>query len=386
MKQLKIPAVFMRGGTSNAVVFNARDLPSDRARWDEIFLAAIGSPDPYGRQLDGMGGGVSSLSKVCVVGPPTRPDADIDYTFAQVQVKEARVDYGANCGNMSAAMGPFAVDEGLVKASGQEALVRVHNTNTKKLIWSRFPMDDGLSAVDGELAIPGVAGTGAPVKLEFREPGGATTGKLLPTGNVVDTLDVPGVGKIRASLVDAANATIFVRASDLGLKGTELPDEIDANPELLKKLAAIRVAGSVAMGIARTPEEAAKRAAIPFIGFVSPPQDARTLTGESIRAADVDLTGRMMSNGQPHRALPLTCSLCMAVAARLQGSVVHDVTRPTDNPEAEIRIAMPSGVLTVAASVRKLEGQWHAEQGAFFRTQRRMFEGHVLMRASRVRA
>ena len=386
MKQLKIPAVFMRGGTSNAVVFNARDLPSDRARWDEIFLAAIGSPDPYGRQLDGMGGGVSSLSKVCVVGPPTRPDADIDYTFAQVQVKEARVDYGANCGNMSAAMGPFAVDEGLVKASGQEALVRVHNTNTKKLIWSRFPMDDGLSAVDGELAIPGVAGTGAPVKLEFREPGGATTGKLLPTGNVVDTLDVSGVGKIRASLVDAANATIFVRASDLGLKGTELPDEIDANPELLKKLAAIRVAGSVAMGIARTPEEAAKRAAIPFIGFVSPPQDARTLTGESIRAADVDLTGRMMSNGQPHRALPLTCSLCMAVAARLQGSVVHDVTRPTDNPEAEIRIAMPSGVLTVAASVRKLEGQWHAEQGAFFRTQRRMFEGHVLMRASRVRA
>ena len=386
MKQLKIPAVFMRGGTSNAVVFNARDLPSDRSRWDEIFLAAIGSPDPYGRQLDGMGGGVSSLSKVCVVGPPTRPDADIDYTFAQVQVKEARVDYGANCGNMSAAMGPFAVDEGLVKASGQEALVRVHNTNTKKLIWSRFPMDDGLSAVDGELAIPGVAGTGAPVKLEFREPGGATTGKLLPTGNVVDTLDVPGVGKIRASLVDAANATIFVRASDLGLKGTELPDEIDANPELLKKLAAIRVAGSVAMGIARTPEEAAKRAAIPFIGFVSPPQDARTLTGESIRAADVDLTGRMMSNGQPHRALPLTCSLCMAVAARLQGSVVHDVTRPTDNPEAEIRIAMPSGVLTVAASVRKLEGQWHAEQGAFFRTQRRMFEGHVLMRASRVRA
>lgn len=384
MKQLKIPAVFMRGGTSNAVVFNARDLPADRSQWDEIFLAAIGSPDPYGRQLDGMGGGVSSLSKVCVVGPSTRADADIDYTFAQVQVKEARVDYGANCGNMSAAMGPFALDEGLVKAAGQEALVRVHNTNTKKLIWSRFPIDDGLSAVDGELAIPGVAGTGAPVKLEFREPGGATTGKLLPTGNVVDTLDVPGVGKIRASLIDAANATIFVRASDLGLKGTELPDEIDANPDLLRKLAAIRVAGSVAMGIAKTAEEAAKRASIPFIGFVSAPQDAKTLTGETIRAADVDLTGRMMSNGQPHRALPLTCSLCMAVAARLQGSVVHEVTRPTDNPESEIRIAMPSGLLTVAASVRKLEGQWHAEQGAFFRTQRRMFEGHVVLRASRV--
>lgn len=384
MKQLKIPAVFMRGGTSNAVVFHARDLPGERAQWDEIFLAAIGSPDPYGRQLDGMGGGVSSLSKVCVVGPSSRPDADIDYTFAQVQVKEAKVEYGANCGNMSSAMGPFAVDEGLLKVTGGEALVRVHNTNTKKIIWSRFPLDDGQSAVDGDLAIPGVAGTGAPVKLEFREPGGATTGKLLPTGNVADELNVPGLGKVRVSMVDAANACVFVRAADLGIKGTELPDEIDADPQLLKRLSAIRIAASVAMGIAGTPEEAAKRAAVPFVGFVAPPLDAKTLTGETLPAAGVDLSARMMSNGQPHRALPLTCTLCLAVAARLEGSVVHEVTRPSRNPEAEIRIAMPSGVLTVAASVRKLEGEWHAEQGAFYRTQRRMFEGQVVVRASRV--
>jgi hypothetical protein len=384
MKQLKIPAVFMRGGTSNAVVFNAKDLPRDRAQWDEIFLAAIGSPDPYGRQLDGMGGGVSSLSKVCVVGPPSRDDADIDYTFAQVQVKEAKVDYGANCGNMSSAMGPFAVDEGLVKVSGPDALVRVHNTNTKKMIWSRFPLENGTAAVDGNLAIPGVAGTGAPVKLEFREPGGATTGKLLPTGNVADTLDVPGYGKFRVSMVDAANACVFVRAADLGIKGTELPDEIDASPELLKKLAAIRVAASVAMGITKTPEEAAKRATVPFVGFVSGPQEAKTLTGDRVEAAGADLTARMMSNGQPHRALPLTCTLCLAVAARVEGTVVNELARPAQNPEAEIRIGMPSGVLTAAASVRKLEGQWHAEQGAFYRTQRRMFEGRVLVRASRV--
>jgi len=373
----------MRGGTSNAVVFNARDLPRDRAQWDEIFLAAIGSPDPYGRQLDGMGGGISSLSKVCVVGPPTRDDADIDYTFAQVQVKEARVDYGGNCGNMSSAMGPFAVDEGLVKVSGPDALVRVHNTNTKKIIWSRFSLDGGMAAVDGNLAIPGVAGTGAPVKLEFREPGGATTGKLLPTGNVADILDVPGCGKYRVSMVDAANACVFARAADLGVKGTELPDEIDANPDLLSKLAAIRIAASVAMGVTRTAEEAQKRAMVPFVGFVSPPQDAKTLTGETLKGTEADLTGRMMSNGQPHRALPLTASLCMAVAARLPGSVVFDAIRPAGNPESEIRIAMPSGVLTVAATVRKLEGQWYAEQGAFYRTQRRMFEGHVLVRASR---
>jgi 2-methylaconitate cis-trans-isomerase PrpF len=265
----------------------------------------------------------------------------------------------------------------------------VHNTNTKKLIWSRFPLDDGQAAVDGDLAIPGVAGTGAPVKLEFREPGGATTGKLLPTGHVadvLDVLDVSGVGKIRVSMVDAANACVFARAADLGIKGTELPDEIDANPDLLKKLAAIRVAASVAMGITKTPEEAARRASVPFVGFISGPQEAKTLTGETLKAAVMDLTGRMMSNGQPHRALPLTCTLCMAVAARLEGSVVHEATRPTGNPEAEIRIAMPSGVLTVAASVRKLEGQWHAEQGAFYRTQRRMFEGHVVVRASRVPA
>jgi hypothetical protein len=384
MKQVRIPAVFMRGGTSNAVVFHANDLPADRALWDEIFLAAIGSPDPYGRQLDGMGGGVSSVSKVCIVGPSSRPDADIDYTFAQVQVKEAKVDYSGNCGNMSSAMGPFAVDEGLVKVAGSEALVRVHNTNTKKVIHALFPMDDGLAAVDGDLAIPGVSGTGAPVRLEFRDPGGATTGKLLPTGNVADTLDVPGVGRLQVSMVDAANACVFVRAADVGLTGTELPDALEANAEVMKKLAAIRLAASVAMGIAPNEEEAAKKRVVPFVGFVSPPQDAKTLSGEIIHGADVDLTGRMISNAQPHRALPLTASLCMAVAARLEGSVVHEAARATDDPDREIRIAMPSGVLVVAATVRRENGAWRAEQGAFYRTQRRMFEGHVLVRASRV--
>ncbi|MDH5535444.1 MAG: PrpF family protein [Betaproteobacteria bacterium] len=381
MKQLKIPAVFMRGGTSNAVVFHAKDLPRERAQWDEIFLAAIGSPDPYGRQLDGMGGGISSLSKVCIVGPPTRPDADIDYTFAQVQVKDAAVDYSGNCGNMSSAMGPFAVDEGIVKASGKEALVRVHNTNTKKVIWSRFGLDDGLSAVDGDLAIPGVSGTGAPVRLEFRDPGGATTGKLLPTGNVVDTLEVPGYGRFKASLVDAANATCFLNAGDLGLTGTEMPEELDRNAELLKKLAAIRVVASVAMGIAKTPTEATEKRTVPFVGFVSGPQDAATLSGETIEAGKVDLTARMISNGQPHRALPLTVTLCTAVAARIDGSVVHQAARAS-SPAAEIRIAMPSGILTVAAAVNKKNGAWHAEQGAFYRTQRRLFEGFVLVRAS----
>jgi len=384
MKQLKIPAVFMRGGTSNAIVLHERDLPRDRALWDEIFLAAIGSPDPYGRQLDGMGGGISSLSKVCVVGPPTRADADIDYTFAQVQVKEAKVDYSGNCGNMSSAMGPFAVDEGLLKVAGKDALVRVHNTNTKKIIHARFTLDEGQSAVDGDLAIPGVAGTGSPVRLEFREPGGATTGKLLPTGNVVDTLDVPGVGKIRVSLVDAANACCFINAADLGLTGSEMPEALDQSAALLEKLGKIRIAASIAMGIGKDAEDAAKKRTVPFIGFVTGPLDAQSLSGAAIKGDSVDLTGRMLSNGQPHRALPLTASLCMAVAARLEGSIVNQVARLNPDPEAEIRIAMPSGVLVVAATVRKVNGAWYAEQGAFFRTQRRLFDGYVYMRASRV--
>ncbi len=188
MKQVGLRAVFMRGGTSKAVMFRADDLPRDRAQWAPIFLGVIGSPDANGRQLDGMGGGVSSLSKVCVVGAPTRSDADVDYTFAQVSVTGATVDYSANCGNMSSAIGPFAIDEGLVTAAGDEAVVRIHNTNTKKIILARFAMDGDRAAVDGDFVLPGVAGSGAPVRLEFLDPGGAGTGRLLPTGNMVDQL------------------------------------------------------------------------------------------------------------------------------------------------------------------------------------------------------
>jgi 2-methylaconitate isomerase len=384
MKQRKLPAVFMRGGTSKAIVFRQQDLPAERAAWDDIFLAAIGSPDPSGRQLDGMGGGVSSLSKVCVVGPSSRPDADIDYTFAQVLVKERRVDYSGNCGNMSSAMGPFAVDEGLVQFAGNEAVVRIHNTNTRKIIRARFALDEGLAAVDGELSIPGVAGTGAPVRLEFLHPGGATTGRLLPTGNALDVLDVPGVGRIEASMVDAANACVFVRARDVGLIGIEMPEALDADREAMARLGAIRLAASVAMGIGRDAQAAAGKTTVPFVGFVSEPQDAQSLAGDTIRAAEIDLTARVLSNGQTHRALPLTASLCMAVAARIEGSIVQQAARKSEDGQAPLRIGMPSGVLVVAASVARNAGQWVAEQGAFYRTARRLFDGAVYVRASHV--
>jgi 2-methylaconitate cis-trans-isomerase PrpF len=203
----KYRAVFARGGTSKALIFHVADLPAERSQWDRLFLRAIGSPDPYGRQLDGMGGGVSSLSKVCIVGPPTRPDADVDYTFAQVQVREARVDFSGNCGNMSSAIGPFAVDEGLVKAGDGEATVRIHNTNTGKIIRSTFQVAEGRSVDEGDLIIPGVSGSGAPIRLDFIDPGGASTGKLMPTGRATDTIEVEGMGLIEVRLPWASRRT-----------------------------------------------------------------------------------------------------------------------------------------------------------------------------------
>ncbi|MGD9846675.1 MAG: PrpF domain-containing protein, partial [Variibacter sp.] len=241
MPQHRIKASFMRGGTSKAVMFRQSDLPRDRAEWDDIFLSLMGSPDPNGRQLDGMGGGVSSLSKVCVIGPPSRPDADVDYTFAQISIRDASVDYSANCGNMSSAIGPFAVEEGLAKAPRDgEAVVRIHNTNTSKIIVSRFTMTDGLAEVDGDLALDGVAGTASSIRLEFTDPGGTRTGKLLPTGHAVDTLALPDGTTIQASMVDAANPCVFVRAADVGKKGIELPDALEGDRAFLDRMEAIR--------------------------------------------------------------------------------------------------------------------------------------------------
>jgi 2-methylaconitate cis-trans-isomerase PrpF len=380
MTTITLPAVFMRGGTSKAVMFHQRDLPVQRAEWDRLFLAAMGSPDPYGRQLNGMGGGISSLSKVCVIAPSARNDADVDYTFAQVQIREPRVDYRANCGNMSSAVGPFSMDEGLVRADGDAATVRIYNTNTKKLIHATFPLRDSKPRYDGDLVIPGVAGSGAPVRLDFIAPGGATTGRLLPTGHPVDMLDVPGVGKIAASMVDAANAGVFLRASDLGLTGTELPEQLDANTDLLARLQAIRQCAAVAMGIARDMAEAATIPGVPMIGFVAPPADAPTLTGEAIAKGDVDLTARFLSNGQPHRALPLTASLCTGVAARITGTLVADALAPGAAGREAIRIGMPSGILAVGAAVEQIgPGEWVAQRGSFFRTTRRLFDGRIYL-------
>jgi 2-methylaconitate isomerase len=371
----RLPATFMRGGTSKALMLRRADLPGAIADWAPVFLSAMGSPDPHGRQLDGMGGGVSSLSKICIVEPSTRPDADIDYTFVQVAVREGRIDLSGNCGNMLSAVGPFALDEGMVLLPDGPATLRIYNTNTRKLIRAAVTVEGGRAVYGGDLAIPGVAGTGAPIRLDFLDPGGATTGRLLPTGRVRETLDVPGLGAIEVSMVDAANACVFVRAADLGLAGTELPAALEGTPGLLARLARIREAASVAMGIARDATEAAGITHVPFIGLVAPSAAAPTLSGETVAAEAVDLTARVISNGIPHQALPLTATLCLAVAARLADSLVHEAARPPG--EGALRVGMPSGVLTAdAVVVREAEG-WRAERGSFFRTARPLMRGEV---------
>lgn len=388
MHQLRIPAVFMRGGTSKAIMFKAADLPAERAAWDPIFLSIMGSPDPNGRQLDGMGGGVSSLSKVCVIGPPSRPDADVDYTFAQILIDRALVDYNGNCGNMSSAVGPFAVDEGLLPMPKDgKAVVRIHNTNTKKIIVARFALDEGQAAVDGSMAIDGISGTGAPIRLEFTDPGGAKTGKLLPTGNAIDELDVDGVGRISASLIDAANPCVFIPAAAVGCTGTELPGELEANKALLAKLQAIRRAGSVAMGIAPDLEKAGQIMSVPMVAMVSGPTASPTLSGRKLTPADMDITVRVISSGQPHRASPLTGALCLGVATRIPGSIPASLAHGLKPDATAIRIAQPSGLTVVDA---KLAGggrnELKAEYAAVYRTARRLFEGRVLCRGSALKA
>lgn len=387
MPDFGIRTVFMRGGTSRALFFHRNHLPvatgPDYEPWKPIFLAAMGSPDPNGRQLNGMGGGVSSLSKVAVVGPPTRADADIDYTFGQVGISDATVGFRGNCGNISSAVGPFAVDEGIVAASGERARVRIHNTNTGKtntgkIIVAEFSVIDGKAAVHGDFVLDGVAGLGDAIRLAFQAPGGATTGKLLPSGQVLDLIAVEGLGKVEVSLVDAANATVFVQADALGLSAREAPDALSRDAVRLGQLENLRVGAAAAMGLVRDPQEARTTLrSLPLVALVASPVDTVSLRGDSISADSIDIVTRMISSGQPHKATPLTGAMCLAVAARIPGSVVAQCARATTG---DIRIAHPSGVLPVAARVRDGGAgprNMVAEEAVIYRTARRLMDGWV---------
>ncbi|KAL6238414.1 hypothetical protein BDW75DRAFT_201713 [Aspergillus navahoensis] len=357
--QSSLPAAYYRGGTSRAVFFHQDDLPKNRAEWPPIFRGVIGSPDPYGRQLDGLGGGISSLSKVCIVGKTTHPDADVDYTFVALGIKDTDVDFSSNCGNMVSAVGPYAVDSGLFAAhkEAESAVVRIHNTNTGKIVHATFPVVNGEAAAHGELAIDGVAGTAAPIKLDFINPAGSRTGKLLPTEAIKDIFD-----GIEVTCIDVANPCVFVKADDLGVSGTLTPDEITSTPGLLARLDSIRRQAGARMGLAESPDTVP--GSVPKIGIVSKPTDGTS----------VNLVIRALSVGQPHKAVPITVALALAAAARLPGSTVADLTRSRPVAQTGITIGHASGNILVGATFGADGG---LDFATVFRTARRLFEGRI---------
>lgn len=304
-------------------------------------------------------------------GTGRRSDADVDYTFAQIPLRTSGVDYSGNCGNMASAIGPFAVEEGLVETVDGLVTVRIHNTNTSKTIHAQFEVRGGRPVEHGPLVIPGVAGSGAPVRLDFLAPGGATTGQVLPTGAATDVLNTSR-GPVTVSLIDAANACAFVPAAAIGARGDELPAELESRGALLEFLAEIRELASMSMGIAGDRRQARDRILVPLVAMVATPSPFTTLDGATVPARDFDVNVRTLSSGQPHRAIPMTGALCVAVAARIPGSVVAGAARATNRP---LRVGMPSGVLTVDADVHRTGDVVAARTGTLYRTTRRLFSG-----------
>jgi 2-methylaconitate cis-trans-isomerase PrpF len=378
----ELPAYFVRGGTSKGLVLSGRDLPADRAAWAPLLLAAMGSPDAYGRQLNGMGGGLSSLSKVCVVDPPSSSEVDVEYTFVQVQIRRAAVDFSGNCGNMSSAIGPTAVAMGIVSPPDGPARVRMLNRNTGKIVVARFDISDGRPVLRHDTVLDGVDGPATDVTLDFMDPGGAATGELLPTGNPVDHLGLSDGTAVEASLVDASNACVFVEAIALGLTGGETPEQIEADPRLLGRLEDIRRAASVRMGTAEDLEAAGKDRMTPLIAIVAGPQDFSSSGGKRFAAKDMDVTVRYLSNGQPHRAVPATGAMSTAAAALIPGSLVERSmkTRSADSSRGPlvVRVAHPSGCTDVEAEAAVgPNGLPAVARLSVHRTTRRLFTGMV---------
>ncbi len=381
--QRRIPAVVMRGGTSRAVFFHRQHLPEDPELRDRVILTIFGGGDPYGRQIDGLGGAVSTTSKAAIISPPSVPDADVGYTFGQVSVTTPLIDYGGNCGNISSAVGPFAIEEGLVRATDPVTTVRIWQVNTRKRIIARVPTSGGLPQVEGDYAIDGVPGTGAMILLEFLDPGGSMTGRLLPTGNPTDVLEVEGVGRLAVSLVDAANPVVFVDPRDLGLDGLEMPERVDGDTALLARIEAIRAHAAVRMGLARTPAEATARSpGVPKLAFAAPPASYTSTRGSLVEGAAVDVVGRIMSMGRLHRSYALTGAICTAAAAQVEGTLVHAVARPGPPGERTLRIGHPAGIIEVGVQVVRRDGEWHVEKVVTRRTARRLMEGMALVPAS----
>jgi 2-methylaconitate cis-trans-isomerase PrpF len=382
--QLAVPATWYRGGTSNALIVRREALPTqDPGELAEWLWAAYGTPDV--RQVDGLGAGDMLRSKFAIVSPSERDDADVDYTFVQLGVAERMIDWSILCGNISSAIGPYAVDEGLVSVAGPETVVRIHNTNTGKVIHATVRTVGGRAAVTGDLSVAGVPGTGSPIDLDFRESAGTQTGLVLPTGRRRDVLDVQGLGSVEVSVVDVSLPVAFVSASRLGATGAESHRELLADAELRERATAVRRAVAVHLGWAGDVSRADIESRIrPAVVLVGPPADWVDLAGRTHYAAECDVHVRAVSNVDVHKAFMGTGSVCAGVAARLKGTVVHDVTRETAHGSGDYRLAHPSGVTSVSVDLEQSQEEPVVERASFQRTARRMFEGRVLVPVARL--
>ena len=385
--QLRIPATYMRGGTSKGVFFRLQDLPAaaqlpGKAR-DALLQRVIGSPDPYGKQTDGMGGATSSTSKCVILSPSSRPDHDVDYLYGQVAIEENFVDWSGNCGNLSTAAGAFAIHAGYVDASRVDAngicTVRIWQANIGKTILAHVPVADGAVVEAGDFELDGVTFPAAEIVLEFLDPSdegeGEGGGALFPTGNLVDVLQVPGIGALPATMITAGIPTVFVNAQDIGLAGTELQPAINTDKALLAKLESIRVAGALAMGLIKTPEEAATRQHTPKIAWVAPAMDYLSSAGKQVAAGDIDLNVRAMSMGKLHHAMMGTASVAIATAAAVPGTLVN--LAAGGGARDAVRFGHPSGTLRVGAQAAQVDGQWGVTRAVMSRSARILMEGLV---------
>ncbi len=359
----------MRGGTSKGVFLRPEDLPPDPAARDRILLRIIGSPDPYGKQIDGMGAATSSTSKVVLVSRSKRPDCDVDYLFGQVRIDAPSIDWSGNCGNLTTAVGPFAISEGLVDAPRDgSALVRIWQANIGKQILAHVPMRGGQVVEEGDFELDGVTFPAAEVKLEFMDPG--AEGAMFPTGSVLDSIN-----EIPVTLINAGNPTIFIAAADLGLKGTEMQDDVNNDAALLARIEEIRCQGSVAMGLAANLAEAAKRGHTPKLAFIAAPAGYTASDGRQVGAASIDLLARIVSMGKLHHAMTGTGGVAIAAAAAVPGTLVNRLARSRTG--GRIRFGHPSGTLSVGAEARTDGAQWVVSKALMSRSARRLMEGWV---------
>lgn len=366
----RIPCVIMRGGTSKAVYLLENDLPADPQVRDRVILSIFGSPDS--RQIDGLGGADPLTSKLAIIGRSNRPDADVDYTFGQVDIRTPFVDYSSNCGNISSGVGPFAIAQGLVKAVEPVTVVRIYNTNTDSVFEAEVPVTGGKPAVTGSYHIHGVPGTGARIGLNLAGTVGAKTGRLLPTGNPADVIAVEGFGPLTVSMVDAGSPMVFVRAADLGLTGTETPAQVDSNPELLELLEKIRCIAAEKMGIASQAEARARVRAVPMVAFVAPPQPYKShIDGTQVSPEEIDFVSRDMFMQIMHKTYSGTATVCTGCAAVTPGTLVYELRGQRES--GLVRIGHPGGIIECDTTVENGK----ITRAIFGRTARRIMEGYV---------